>query len=253
MSESNLKKIDVLGVKVDDVSMEQAVSLVGKWIDEKDSKKRYIVTPNPEFIMLAQKDQRFRKILNQADLAIPDGKALQIFGGVKNLVGGVYLMEKICSLSEEKSFTVGFLGGRNGVAKQAAECLVKKYPGLKVVFTEDGPKVNSMGYEVYGIKGKKIEEILPHTKYKIPNTDILFVGFGQVKQEKWIADNLQNLPVKVAMGVGGSFDEIAGKVPMVPNWVHRLGIKWLIRLVFQPWRIRRQVSLVGFVWKIISG
>lgn len=226
-------KKDVLGVKIDDLNLQQAVGIVKAWLKEGKGQKHYIVTPNPEFVMLAQKDEAFRQVLNGADLAIPDGVGLKRFAGFKNVVGGIYLVEDLCRVAADLGFTTIFLGGRNGVAVKAAERLQKKYQGLKIAFAGDGPEVNKEGL------GNSI---------KLPPADLLFVGFGQVKQEKWIANNLDKLPVRVAMGVGGSFDEISGKVLGVPRWVHSLGLKWLFRLILQPQRFKRQLAIWQFAW-----
>lgn len=238
-----LKKQSVLGVGIDDVNLDQAVGIVKGWFDEKSKKRHYIVTPNPEFIMAAQDDSEFKNILNKADLAIPDGAGLKLSGKIKNTVAGIDLMENLCKLSVEKGFTVGFLGGRQGAAEKTAECLKKKYPGLKIAFVEDGPEVDGEG-NVLSIKyyGKKNEN-----ERLLIQCDMLFVGFGQVKQEKWIAKNLDDLSVNVMMGVGGSFDEISGKVLRCPKWIQKIGLKWLFRLILQPCRIRRQFQLLRFV------
>ncbi len=238
MVSRNLRQVNVLGVKVDDVSIDQAVEIVSGWLKKGDG--HYIVTPNPEFVMAARKDPEFKKVLNSADLSIPDGVGLKIGSDIENTTPGVDLLERLCKEAADLGFTTGFLGGRDGVAKKAAECLQKKYPKLKVVFTEDGPEVNSMGNVGVGFFSPTI-----------PACDILFVAFGQVKQEKWIAKNLANIPVKVAMGVGGSFDEISGRVPRIPGWIQKIGLKWLARLILQPWRIKRQMALFEFVWLVL--
>ena len=139
-----MESANILGVRVDKVSMLQAVSLVESWLKEKNCKK-YIVTPNPEFIMAAQKDEEFKKVLNKSDLAIPDGAGLKLASDIVCTIPGVDFLEELCKESSEKGFTVGFLGGQNGVAKEAAECLQKKYSGLTVIFSEDGPKINLDG------------------------------------------------------------------------------------------------------------
>lgn len=239
-------EVNILGVKVDDLPADLATDTVLNWLQKK-GEKHYLVTPNPEFIIRAQEDEAFRQILNQADLAIPDGIGLKWFGGVKNIIGGVYFIEKLCQKVSKHDLTVGFLGGRGGVAKKAAEYLKRKYFGLKVGLAEDGPEVDGR----WKIEDKKWK--IDQSSVNIPPTDLLFVAFGQVKQEKWIANNLDKLPVKVAMGVGGSFDEIAGKVPKVPDWIHQIGLKWLVRLILQPWRAKRQLALVKFVWLMIYG
>lgn len=229
-------KSDILGVKIDDVDMAEALSIVEKWIWKPG--KHYIVTPNPEFIVAAQKDPVFKEMLNGADLAIPDGAGLKLSGKVKNTVSGTDFMERLIRLAAEKGFVVGFLGGKDGVAKRCAECLLRKYPNLKISYISSG-----------GIVGKNGNPSLT-TNYKLPPTDLLFVAFGHIKQEKWIATNLEKIPVHVAMGVGGAFDYLSGDVPRAPKWIRDLGFEWLFRLILQPWRIKRQIALLQYLLKI---
>lgn len=259
-------KKDILGVKVDDINFEDALSQVERWIWNKPAYrtgKHYIVTPNLEFILAAQKDAEFKKALNSADLAIPDSSNLGLsywllkksiwerlllwplfFFPVKQLmqferIAGTDFMEALCRLAAENGFVVGFLGGKDEVAKKTAECLKKKYPGLKVAFTESGGNVDASG---------QWAGLFDH---EIPPMDILFVAFGHIKQEKWIANNLENVPVKIAMGVGGAFDYLSGSVPRAPVWVRHLGFEWLFRLIFQPWRIKRQLALIKYLQNVI--
>ncbi|MBI4040089.1 WecB/TagA/CpsF family glycosyltransferase [Candidatus Daviesbacteria bacterium] len=168
-----------------------------------------------------------------------------------------------------EGFTVGLLGGRNGVASQTAKRLQKLYPKLKITIAEDGPELTGINSsESLSARGPAapVSQVRPRglTSHaavdsrdlssasplgiSIPPTDILFVAFGQVKQEKWITENLSEIPVKVAMGVGGAFDYISGRVPRAPIWMRRLGLEWLFRLITQPWRIRRQMVLLKFAW-----
>lgn len=281
-----LNSVEILGVRVDNISMNQALSMVKSWLEEKDCKK-YIVTPNPEFIMAAQKDLEFKKVLNNADLAIPDGSRLgwaakmieenNFFKKILlfpfflfpikqviqfNTVAGVDLMEGLCKEAADQGFTTGFLGGQNGVAEKAADCLQKKYPKLKIVFASDGPKVDLNGEANWGpvVRQPHPTSSLVTTSLRvvdgaprlappliIPGCDILFVAFGQVKQEKWIAKNLDKIPVKIAMGVGGAFDYWSGNVKRAPVWMRKMGLEWLFRLILQPWRIKRQLVLINFI------
>ncbi len=255
-----MSKVTILGVKIDDVNMDEALTRIEKWIWNPG--KHYIVTPNLEFILAAQKDTEFKKVLNSADLAIPDSSSLGLsywllkksiwerlllwplfFLPVKQLmqferVSGTDFMEALCKLAAEKGFVVGFLGGKDEVAEQTAECLKKKYPGLKVVFAESGGEVN-------------IDGQWSGSNFAIPPVDILFVAFGHIKQEKWIANNLRIIPVKIAMGVGGAFDYLSGSVPRAPKRMRSLGFEWLFRLAVQPWRIKRQLVLLQYLWLII--
>lgn len=246
-------KRDILGVKIDDINLDQAVETVKSWLSK--GGKHYIVTTNPELVVMAQKDPQLKKIINQADLSIPDGTGLKLSGDIVCTTSGIDLMEELIKLSSDYGFTVGFLGGKEGVAEKVAECLLKKYPKLKISSAESGGEVdnegNSIEYAVCSIEGRKQKKANTlHTIYSIPHTDLLFVAFGQPKQEKWIYQNLAKIPVKAAMGVGGSFDYLSGKVPRAPKWVRSLGLEWLFRLVIQPWRIKRQLRLVKYLWLI---
>lgn len=244
-----MSKANILGVKIDDITMDEALTQVEEWL--KKPGKHYIVTPNPEFVMAAQKDERFRKLLNDADLSVPDGTGLKFSGKVKNTIYGTDLMEKLVTFAAEKGFTIGLLGGKNGVAEKAGECLKQKYPKLKVAFAESGGKVDEEGKvindERLKINEKNHQSLIVNHK-SLPEVDLLFVAFGHRKQEKWIANNLPKLPVKVAMGVGGAFDYISANVPRAPLWIRNLGFEWLFRLLIQPWRIKRQLALLKYLW-----
>ncbi len=268
-------KTDVLGVKIDDVNIEQAVAQIEKWIcpDPRQSRDRgssmneihrentgnhYVVTPNPEMVVAAQKDLSFKKILNDADLSIPDGVGLKLSGKIKNTVSGTDLMERLVKLAAEKGFVTGFLGGKVGVAEKTAECLKKKYPGLKVGFAGNGGEVDNDGrIKEKDLRFKNNDLRIKNHKSSIinhqslPPSDILFVAFGHIKQEKWIANNLDNIPVKLAMGVGGAFDYLSGRVPRAPAWLRNLGFEWLFRLLIQPTRIKRQIALVKYLWLLV--
>lgn len=162
-------------------------------------------------------------------------------------------MELLCRKSAEKGVTVGFLGGRNGVAEKAAECLTKQYPGLNVVFTGEEWPVEPKGKSIKN-KGKKNTEHSSAPLYIPPYTypDILFVAYGFPKQEEWIAEHLEKLPVRVMMGVGGSFDYLSGEVSRAPLFLRRMGLEWLYRLFHQPWRLKRQLVLPKFILLVLK-
>lgn len=206
------------------MSLEEAVNLVDQWV--KQDKKRYIVTPNPEFVMLAQKDEEFKKILNQADLAIPDGVGLRLADRRLNRVTGVDLMLSLI----KKGYKTVLAGGKPGIAQKAALTLRSNLVGLPTRL------------DLVGISEPDITAI-NHLK-----PDLLFVALGMGKQEKWIAENLPRLKVKVAMGVGGALDQIVKPWLRAPAFLQACGLEWLYRLILQPWRIKRQLSLLRFVY-----
>lgn len=224
----------ILEVGVSNATNKEILEFILKGL-KNENNKLYIVTPNPEIIVRAHHDITFRKILNDASLALADGTGVIWAGRIlgkkfKEKITGVDTIENLCKLANDYAFTVGFLGGGPKVADRAAECLKKKYPGLKVKFA---------GSE---LKSAKL--------LKSP-IDILFVAFGAPKQEFWISGNIRKVPVKVVLGVGGAFDYISGRVPRAPVWLRNLGFEWLFRLINEPWRIKRQLALIEFVYLVL--
>lgn len=227
-----LNKKNLLGIDVTDATLEEVLEYTLKILRKKPclpagkEKKCYFVTPNPEIIVFANKHQDFKNILNNAEIALADGVGVVIGSRLlekelKSRITGVDFMERLCEKVSKKPITVGFLGGGPKIAEKTADCLKRKYPGLKVVFT---------GREWSGTS----------------NIDLLFVAFGFPKQERWISENLEKLPVTLAIGVGGAFDYISGKIPRAPLFLRNAGLEWLYRLIRQPWRIKRQLALTEF-------
>jgi len=233
----------VLGVKIDCIREDQVLETVEKWLLTNRG-RRYILTPiNPEMVMLAQKDNRFLRVLNGADLRIADGMGLRLADKRLKRVAGTSMMMSLIELAVKKSWRVFLLGGRGQAAERAAEKLRNRYSGLEIK-GESGPE--EIGKERPREKqnlSEQINRFKPH---------LLFVGFGQVKQEKWIAKNLAKLKVRVAMGVGGAIDQVVKPWLRAPKLCQCLGLEWLWRLLMQPWRLKRQLVLVRFVWLVIS-
>lgn len=229
-----LNKIDILGIHI---TNEPKVTILEYSLKRlRDATKKFvIVTPNPEIVIYANKHPRFKKLLNEAEIALPDGIGL-LFAGVilgKSLTQrftGIDFIEELCSKCRDNPLSIGFLGGRGNVAKRTAECLKNKYPWIVIRY---------------------IGEEWNEKEYKKP-FDILFVALGFPKQEEWIFSNLDRIPVTCAMGVGGSFDYISGEVMRAPYIIRRLGFEWLFRLIRQPWRVKRQLALLEFSFLIIK-
>lgn len=251
--------VNILGVKVDDVTLDQATDKVSQWV--KKGGKYVVTTPNVEFIILAQKNDTFRSTLNQSDLAIPDSHRLKwaqniireknpvfkilkwplfifpkVFGDFPATTG-VDLMENLCSIGEEKGFRIGLLGGREGVAEKTRKCLLKRFPKLKISFAQSGGRVNKSGE-------------MENEKPNLPASDIVFVALGQVKQELWINNYKDQINSRVFIGVGGAFDYISGEIKRAPQLWRILGFEWLYRVIKQPWRLKRFGSLVKFIFLV---
>jgi len=217
--------MQLLGIRIDNISMNEVLEKIKEFLC--DGGQHQIVTINPEFIIRAQKDEEFRKILNDADLAIPDGIGLiwasRMAGEpLKERVAGVDLISGIMNYESGIMNKVFLLGGRNGVAEKIAA----EWPAV-VGFSEE---TDSM-------------ELFARTRQCQP--DILLVALGAPKQEKWIAENLAKVPsVKLAIGVGGAFDMMAGRIKRAPKFMQKTGLEWLWRLILQPWRIGRIFNAV---------
>jgi N-acetylglucosaminyldiphosphoundecaprenol N-acetyl-beta-D-mannosaminyltransferase len=224
--------VKILGVKVSCLDFNDTLELIEKWLSINGGLK-FVVTPNPEFLVKAVKDNEFKEILNSADIAIPDGSKLiwASKNAIKEKVTGVDLMESLCEVCERKSLTVGLIGGHEKIALRTAECLNKSMPKLKIKTWEEPSQ-------------------------DVRHVDVLFVALGMGKQEKWIFNNknmLEKNGVRLAMGVGGAFDYISGAVPRAPKFMRNHGLEWLFRLIRQPWRIKRQLALVEFVRLVTRG
>jgi len=207
-----------------------------------------LVTPNPEFVVYAHRQPWFRQILNSADFAIPDGVGLvwaaRFLGQpLHRRIPGTDLMEKLCREASRRGWSVYLLGAKPGVAKKALAVLKRRYPGLKG-WAESGPVIKNSGL-------KKKEALVWVKKINEKRPTFLFVAFGMGKQEKFIFENWKAMEVKLAMGVGGAFDYLSGTVPRAPVWIRKIGFEWFYRLFRQPWRGRRQLALIKFVWLIL--
>jgi len=220
----NSKKI--LGVRLDIVTWNQASEKAEDLLNGYG--QHMIFTPNPEIVLTAQKDKEFKRILNKASLSICDGKGLQMAmnklpgSKLKERVTGVDFMVEVCRLAEDNDKSVFLLGAARGVAEEAAYKLQNQFPTLKVAGTYSGSDKPT--------ETKKAIEYINQTK-----PDVLFVAFGAPKQEKWINNNLKKIKsVKIAMGIGGSFDFIAGRINRAPRIMRKLGLEWVYRLLQQP-------------------
>lgn len=233
--------IEILGVKIDSLTINEALEKARGFLK---SKKNYLIfTPNPEMIVDAQHDSYFKEVLNSSNLSISDGFGVTFIsmGKVKRVTGVDFLL-KLCELAQMENKSVYLLGSSSmDVLLKTKNNLLRQFPKLKIAGLNRGPKIDFLTVE-----NKKI--IIPDSDANdeaihdiiMTAPDILFVAFGHNKQEKWIYENIKNLPtVKVAMGVGGAFDFISGSVGRAPCFLRKIGLEWLYRLFKQPWRIGR--------------
>lgn len=238
-----MNSLFLLGVRVDDVTFEEALDLIESFIAA--GGPHAVVTPNPEIVMAAQRDVEFRAALNASALAIPDGVGLllgaRLLGHrLRQHVRGTDLVYRLAELSAARGYRLFLLGAADGVAAAAAEALRRRYPGLQVAGAAPGsprPEEDAAVRSLVASAGR---------------VDVLLVAYGAPAQEKWLARNLAPLGVPVGMGVGGVFNFIAGRSPRAPLWVRRLELEWLHRLVTEPWRWRRQLALPRFALAVLA-
>jgi len=230
----NKDRIDVLGVEIDNLSMDDAAKKAADILQK--SGPGLIVTPNPEIIMAAQKDVELKGIINNSALAPADGVGLMIAGRIlgkkfKERVAGIDLMMRIIDIAKDKGLKIFLFGGTEGIAEQAVQKI-----GSNVAGTFHGYSMNDQ------LVIDKIRQAKP---------DILFVGLGSPRQEKWAFRHLKDLKVPLVMCIGGSLDVIAGKVKRAPAFMRILGLEWLYRLIKEPRRWRRMIVLPIFIIKVI--
>lgn len=279
-------KINILGVKIDNITKKEVLRQIEHFLESQQP--HYIVTPYSEFIVRAQKDLEFRKIINNADIAISDGSGImwagnfliprdthnntmlrrtvlkrisyflktiwQLFSSLFLLIlfpnkfksvfpeknSGVDLVWDIAELAQDLRQPIFLLGGWGDTPGTVAATLKSRFPLLHIVGTYSGnPETEK-------------EKIISMVKEAGPS--VLLVAFGPVKQEKWIAENLRKIPsLKLAIGLGGTFDYLAGKRILAPNFIRVRGLEWLFRLFTQPWRIGRiGKTMPKFVWLIFK-
>lgn len=208
----------------------------------------HIVSINPENVMIAQEDEEFRKILSQSDIQIIDGVGIALGGSflgieVGERLTGVDLMEMIIKITKEEGLHILLLGGKPNIADKLANCYRKKYPknffkGIEGISDIKAPKEEEEN-EIFSI----VADYKPQ---------IIFAAFGSPWQEKWFWRHKDQFTGIICMGVGGGFDFASGSVRRAPYWMRTVGIEWLFRLITQPWRLRRQLKLVSYLFLLLK-
>ena len=238
-----MKSIAILNVRINDVTYDDALTCIANFLREPGVHQ--VATVNPEFVVMAQTNAEFMRVLNATTLNTPDGVGLlwaarRLGTPFRERVAGQDLMDRICAYAARCSEKIFLLGAREGIAERAAAVLQQKYPQLKIAGCYAGSPARQ---EEQGI----VERI------NKSDARILFVAYGPPKQELWVARNANRLQnVSVAMGVGGTFDTLAGIVPRAPEWIRNAGFEWTYRLLREPRRFKRQLAIPYFMWLVIT-
>ena len=216
---------------------------IAAWIARGD-RVYQICTVSPEFVMIAQDDPGFMRVLRAADLCVADGVGL--------LFAARYLGHP---LPERVTGSDGVpLIAATGRARRLAvvpvrRCAGRRRAGRRALGRAESRLCRSSGTYAGSPAPDEEDDII--ARVNASGADILLVAYGAPRQDEWIARNRARLNVRVAMGVGGTFDFVAGIVPRAPRWMRRMALEWLYRLIKQPWRWRRMLRLPRFVWAVI--
>jgi len=233
--------VTILGVPVQNLTYAETFAIIEEMIGA--GMPHQLATVNPEFLVMARADAEFRRVLQQADLALADGAGLQLAAMLQgkrfvSRVAGSQLVYQLAPLAAEKGWRLFFLGAAPGVAEEAARRLRVQHPAIQIAVDPADPTPEGSA------------AALAHIQAVRP--DILLVAYGAPKQDLWIARYKEEAGIPVMIGVGGTFDVIAGRSPRPPQWLHDIGLEWLYRLWKQPWRWRRQLRLPLFVLLVLA-
>jgi len=236
-----LTEARILGVRVDCLDMDATLGRIEGFVDEGGT--HVVATVNPEFVMRAQRDREFARVLESAGLCLPDGMGVVWAArrqgcSLQETVSGVDLIQPLAAVCARRGFRLFLLGASPGVANELGARLRAAHPTLEVGSHSGGP---DPAYDAETLR-------LIHEH----RSQVLLVAYGAPAQELWIDRLRDRLGVGVAIGVGGAFDFLTGRVPRAPEWMRTAGLEWLFRLVRQPWRIRRMAVLPVYAIKVLS-
>jgi N-acetylglucosaminyldiphosphoundecaprenol N-acetyl-beta-D-mannosaminyltransferase len=231
------RQIRILGAYIDRVTLDEAVQRAREFVAA--GRPHQIVTVNVDFLRLAQENTEFMGVINRSELAIADGMPLVwasrwMGDALPERVTGVELVDKCCEFAAEEGYRVFLLGGADGIPEAAAEILKSRHPRLQVAGTYS-PPIGEFSDE----EDRKIVDMInaaqPH---------ILLVAFGAPKQDIWIAQHRDQISVPLAVGVGGVFNFLTGRVKRAPAWMQDRGLEWLYRVLQEPRRLWRRYFLL---------
>ena len=236
-----MRSLEILGVRVDDATYTDLLAKVDEFIGT--GQAHQVITVNTEMLVAAHDDPNLARVLNSGDLNVADGVgvllASRLLGcPLRERVTGSDGIYALAGHSARHGYRVFFLGAAPGVAGRAALALQAAYPQLQVAGTYAGsPQPDDS------------EDVISRVRAAAP--DLLLVAYGVPAEERWIATYRARLAVPVMIGVGGTFDFVAGVTRRAPPWMRTIGLEWLHRLVREPWRWRRQLALPRFVALVV--
>lgn len=235
-----MEKEQYLGVDVSLLTYDEILAATKERITK--GEQSTIIAVNPEKVIVANQDPLVKELINGSTFQIPDGVGILLAsklkgGKLKERVTGVDMMERLLQFAAQEGHGVFFYGAKEEVVSEAKRKLEERYPSLQIVGYENG----------YVTDHEKLVESINQS-----GATLLFVALGSPKQELWIREHMPKLNVKVFQGVGGSFDVFAGKVKRAPLFFRKLGLEWFYRLMKEPKRLKRQLNLPRFLWRVLK-
>ncbi len=236
-----MEKVDIIGIPVDNLTQEEAIEKLTKFIEEK--KFHLVFTLNSENATKVLENRDFLDIVKKADLVVPDGIGIILASRIlktplKERIPGIDLSFKLMEIANEKGYKIVLIGGKLGVSEKAKENLEKIFKNIKILKTYNG-------YFKDDEENKIVDEI------ENLNPDILLVGMGSEKQEKWIWKNREKFKnIGVCIGVGGTLDIWAGIKKRAPIFIQKIGLEWLYRALIEPKRVVRLFKIFRFIYKV---
>lgn len=243
-----MEKQSLLNTYVNNVNMNETLLVIDEMISS--NKKNYIVAINVDVVMKIEKDSYLKKIIDEADMTLVDGKPLIWISKwhkkpVKAKVSGSDLVPELCKRAANKGYSIFIIGGKDGIAEQARVNLEKNYSVIKVVGTYAPPIGFEKDEKEVGRINKMISDVHP---------DLLIVCFGCPKQEKWIYENYIKYDAKVSVCAGATVDFLAGNVNRAPKWMSDCGLEWFYRFLMEPKRMFKRyfiddVKILSLIFK----
>lgn len=254
----NYPKVDrkdgyILGIKISITSKEEVLEFINLRLENKE--KFYIVTPNPENLLLATKDWLLAKAIRRSDLSIPDGIGLKFaykFLHSKDIeiIKGRELFLEVIKIADKNKLRVYLFGGEHGEQIKTKEVLENSYKNIVFKTHHQFPQYGKNAQPVTPIDRKLHKTILGSIKLFEP--DLIIVALNTPKQEKWIYRNFFRLNATGAFALGGTFNYVAGNMKLPPQWMEKMGLEWIYRLIQEPKRWRRIINaVIIFPWRVL--
>ncbi len=243
-----MKKQRLLNTYVNNVDMDETIRIIEKMIEGK--KKHYIIPINIDVVVKMEKDPYLKRIIDNADLVLIDGKPLIWISNwykrpVKAKISGSDLVPALCKESAKKGYTIFIIGGKDGIAEKAMDNLEKQLPGIKIVGTYAPP----FNFEKDRMELEKMNQIITDA-----HPDLLIVCFGCPKQERWIYENYNKYNAKISISAGATVDFLANHVTRAPLWMSEYGLEWFYRFLQEPKRLFKRyfvddIQILKIIWK----